>query len=63
MAYVRAAAGRGRVPRVLGTTASVSRLHYASIAAMLSRLTGRITPRSQTIAAISPAGVTSKAGL
>ena len=36
---------------------------YASIAATVSRLTGRITPRSQIIAAISSAGVTSKAGL
>ena len=36
---------------------------YASIAAIVSRPTGRITPRSQMIAAISSAGVTSKAGL
>ncbi len=38
-------------------------LCYRTIAAIASLVTGRITPRSQIIAAINSAGVTSKAGL
>ena len=36
---------------------------YASMAAIVSRLTGRMMPRSQMMAAIRSAGVTSNAGL